>query len=257
MKPVDATANTRLLARAQAGSYEASLFRRRGIAAPVHKVQISVTLRKTAAVATIALAALSGCKRTGELDVTQGVGISAVRSACPVAGVPAGTGDITLFDPAGSTDAKAIDVVATLTNVRANCVEGTDTINSTISFDVQARRNRTDAARTVTLPYFVSVVRGGTQVVSKRVGQVTLNFAAGEARASAQGQGTAVVDRAAATLPQETRDQINRRRKPGDQDAAIDPLSDPAVRQAVLAATFEALVGFQLTDAQLRYNVTR
>ena len=41
------------------------------------------------------------------------------------------------------------------------------------------------------------------------------------------------------------------------RDAAIDPLSDPAVRQAVLSATFEALVGFQLTDAQLRYNVTR
>jgi hypothetical protein len=227
----------------------------------LHKVQISVTLRKTAAVATIApvlaLVALSGCKRTGELDVTSGVGISAVRSACPVAGVPAGTGDITLFDPPASTDAKAIDVVATLTNVRASCVEGTDTINSTVSFDVQARRNRTDAARVVTLPYFVTVVRGGTQVVSKRIGQITLNFAAGEARASAQGQGTAIVDRAAATLPQETRDQINRRRKPGDQDAAIDPLSDPAVRQAVLAATFEALVGFQLTDAQLRYNVTR
>jgi len=216
-----------------------------------------VTLRKTAVVAAIVLAGLSGCKRTGELDVTQGVGISAVRSACPVAGVPAGTGDITLFDPPASREAKAIDVVATLTNLRANCAEGTDTINSTLTFDVQARRNTTQGARTVTLPYFVSVVRGGTQVVSKRLGQVTLNFADGQARAQAQGQGSAIVDRAAATLPQETRDQINRRRKPGDQDAAVDPLSDPAVRQAVLAATFEALVGFQLTDEQLKYNVTR
>lgn len=216
-----------------------------------------MTLRKTAVVAAIALAGLSGCKRTGELDVTQGVGISAVRSACPVAGVPAGTGDITLFDPPASREAKAIDVVATLTNLRANCAEGSDTINSTLTFDVQARRNNTQGARTVTLPYFVSVVRGGTQVVSKRLGQVTLNFADGQARAQAQGQGSAIVDRAAATLPQETRDQINRRRKPGDQDAAIDPLSDPAVRQAVLAATFEALVGFQLTDEQLKYNVTR
>ena len=37
----------------------------------------------------------------------------------------------------------------------------------------------------------------------------------------------------------------------------MDPLSDPAVRQAVLSATFEALVGFQLTEDQLKYNVTR
>ncbi|MBD8678108.1 hypothetical protein [Sphingomonas sp. CFBP 13720] len=201
--------------------------------------------------------ALGGCQRTGELDVTQGVGISAVRSACPVAGVPAGTGDITLFDPAGSREASAIDVTATLTNVRANCVEGSDVLTSTISFDVQARRVRTDAARQVTLPYFITVVRGGTQIVSKRIGQVTLDFPAGAARASAQGQGTAIVDRSAATLPRETREQITRRRKAGDQDAAVDPLSDPAVRQAVLAATFEAMVGFQLTDDQLKYNVTR
>ncbi|PXA92135.1 hypothetical protein DMC47_24285 [Nostoc sp. 3335mG] len=216
-----------------------------------------MTLRKTAALAAVAVLALGGCKRTGELDVTQGVGISAVRSACPVAGVPVGTGDITLFDPPASREAKAIDVVATLTNVRATCAEGGDTITSSLTFDVQARRNNTQGARTVTLPYFVTVVRGGTQVVSKRLGQVTLSFADGAARAQAQGQGTAIVDRAAATLSQEARNQINRRRKPGDQDAAVDPLSDPAVRQAVLAASFEALVGFQLTDEQLKYNVTR
>ncbi len=227
------------------------------MAAPVQKVSCSVTLRFSATAALVAILALGGCKRTGELDVTQGVGISAVRSACPVVGVPTGTGDITLFDPATSRDASAIDIVATLTNVRDNCTEGSDTLNSAITFDVQARRTRTDGARQVTLPYFITVVRGGTQVVSKRLGQVTLNFAAGEARASAQGQGTAIVDRSAATLPKETRDQILRRRRAGDQDAAVDPLSDPKVRQAVLAATFEALVGFQMTDEQLRYNVTR
>ena len=40
-------------------------------------------------------------------------------------------------------------------------------------------------------------------------------------------------------------------------DAAVDPMSDPAVREAVTRATFEHLVGFQLTQDQLRYNVTR
>jgi hypothetical protein len=46
-------------------------------------------------------------------------------------------------------------------------------------------------------------------------------------------------------------------RKPGDADAAVDPLSEPTVRAAVARATYEHLVGFQLTPDQLRYNATR
>jgi hypothetical protein len=34
-------------------------------------------------------------------------------------------------------------------------------------------------------------------------------------------------------------------------------MTDPAIRSAVANATFEHLVGFQLTEQQLRYNVTR
>ena len=43
----------------------------------------------------------------------------------------------------------------------------------------------------------------------------------------------------------------------GDPDAAIDPLADPTVREAVRRASFELLVGFQLTEQQLAYNATR
>jgi len=50
---------------------------------------------------------------------------------------------------------------------------------------------------------------------------------------------------------------LTRPRKVGDPDAAIDPLADPAVRDAVAKATFQHLVGFQLTADQLRYNATR
>ena len=46
-------------------------------------------------------------------------------------------------------------------------------------------------------------------------------------------------------------------RKAGDVDAALDPMADPQVRAAVQAATFEMLVGFQLTEEQLAYNATR
>ncbi|WP_443025996.1 MULTISPECIES: hypothetical protein [unclassified Sphingomonas] len=213
--------------------------------------------RPIALCALTAMLVLGGCRRTGDLEVEGGVGVTAVRSACPIAAVPAGTGDITLFNPAGSTDSRAIDVTAIITNVRAECGQTGNEIVSRLTFDVQGSRQNADGARDVTLPYFVSVVRGGTQVVSKRVGSVTLRFAPGEARTTAKGDGTAVIDAAAATLPDEVRAELTRRRRAGDQDAAIDPLSTPAVRQAVLSATFEALVGFQLTEAQLRYNVTR
>jgi len=40
-------------------------------------------------------------------------------------------------------------------------------------------------------------------------------------------------------------------------DAALDPLADPDIRAAVQKASFELLVGFQLTDEQLKYNATR
>ena len=85
----------------------------------------------------------------------------------------------------------------------------------------------------------------------------TSNVSPGQLRGSAKGTATTSISRAAATLPPEVRERLNRRRRAGDQDAAMDPLADPAIRQSVVSATFEALVGFQLTDDQLKYNVTR
>jgi hypothetical protein len=198
---------------------------------------------------------VAGCARTGEIDATGG--ITAVRSSCPVVGLAAGTGDITLFDPPASQDASALDVTATMTNVRGSCNETGDQIVTTVSFDVQASRIRTDGARDVQLPFYIAIVRGGTQVTAKRIATVSVHFDAGQRRAQASGQGTTSIARAAATLPQEIRDRLTRRRKAGDEDAATDPLTQPEVRRAVLSASFEALVGFQLTDAQLKYNVTR
>jgi hypothetical protein len=118
---------------------------------------------------------------------------------------------------------------------------------------------RSDArgARAVSLPYFVTVLRGGETIISKRVGTVTLNFADGQERAQAHATGSATIDRAEATLPEEIRRRITRRRKAGEADAAVDPLTEPDVRAAVQRATFEVLVGFQLDQDQLAYNATR
>ena len=197
---------------------------------------------------------LAGCSSDGQLTDT---GIIVTRSACPAVAIPAGTGDITLFNPASSRDASAIDVVANITNVRATCDESGAQIVTNITFDIQAQRRDTSGAREVVLPYFATVVRSGTNVVSKSLSNVGLRFADGQLRAAATGTATGRIDASAAALPEEVRRQVTRRRKPGDADAAIDPMADPAVRAAVQNASFEILVGFQLTDEQLRYNATK
>lgn len=211
---------------------------------------------KASFLAPVALALiLGGCARTGEIDASGG--ITAVRSACPVVGVAAGTGDITLFKTPGATDERSIDLVANLTNVRGNCADAGSDIVTTVNFDIEARRTDTAAARDVVLPYYIAIVRGGTNVVAKRVGRVNVHFDAGQARGQVAGEASTTISRAAATLPDDVREKLTRRRKAGDEDAAVDPLTNPEVRQAVASASFEALVGFQLTDAQLRYNATR
>ena len=208
--------------------------------------------------ATIAAAALlSGCAKNGELDETGGVRMT--RSICPAVAVPAYTGDITVFDPPASRDARAIDVIANLTNVRSTCDEAAGGAEVAVSatFTVNARRSNAQGARDVVLPYFASVVQGGRVVVSKSVSRVQIHFNDGEVRATTTGAATASVSRAAATLPEDIRQRITRKRKAGDADASIDPMADPEVRAAVLRVSFEFLIGFQLTADQLQYNATR
>jgi hypothetical protein len=216
-----------------------------------------MTARKALFAATVAAAALAGCAKEGDIVVEQGVGITALRSVCPAVGVPDFTGNVTLFNPADARTSDAIDVTAALTNVRSQCNDTGAEVFSTATFDVLAQRRDTRGARTVTLPYYSTVVRGGSAVVAKRVGQVTLNFADGQDRAVASGTAGAVISREAATLPEDIRRRITQRRRAGQADAAIDPLTQPDVRAALARASFELLIGFQLSDDQLAYNATR
>lgn len=208
------------------------------------------------ALAVCATAALAGCKSKGDIVVEEGIGITALRTTCPAVGVPDYTGDVTLFNGNAHT-ANAMELAAAITNLRVSCNDTGAEVYSVASFDVVARRYNTQAPASVTLPYFTTVVRGGTAVESKRIGTVTLNFAAGQERAQASAQAAAYVNRAEATLSKEMRDRITRRRKSGEADAAIDPLTEPEVKAALARASFEMLVGFQLTREQLAYNATR
>ncbi|MGQ0588226.1 MAG: hypothetical protein ACT4N8_01670 [Sphingosinicella sp.] len=207
-----------------------------------------------AAVAAFATLGLIGCAREG--DIYQ-AGILTSYTACPPVAIPAPAGDVTLFNPATSRDASAIDVVAQITNLRGTCNEAGEYIVTTATFEVHAQRRDASGAREVVLPYFATVVHSGTSIVAKRVSRVAVRFEDGQHRASASAAATSQVLRSAATLPEDIRREITRQRRPGDPAAAVDPLSDPAVPAAVDRARFELLIGFELTEDQLRYNATR
>ena len=210
--------------------------------------------KSKAAVAVLLTLGLLGCARQGDIYQT---GILTTYTACPAVAIPAPAGDITLFDPPASRDSAAIDVVATITNVRHTCDESGEYIVTNATFDVHAQRRDNRGAREVVVPYFATVVQGGENVVAKKVSRVGLRFEDGQYRASSSGTATAQVLRSAATLPEDIRRQITRDRRAGDPQAALDPLADPAVRAAVLRARFELMLGFDLDAEQLRYNATR
>ena len=207
-----------------------------------------------AAAAVLLTLGLLGCAREGDIYQT---GILTSYTACPAVAIPAPAGDLTLFNPPASRDANAIDVVATLTNLRSTCDESGEYIVTNASFEIQAQRRDNRGAREVTLPYFATVVQGNGNVVAKKVSRVGIHFEDGQYRASTTGAATSQVLRSAATLPDDIRDQITRERRAGDPEAALDPMADPAVRAAVDRAHFEVLVGFELDVEQLRYNATR
>ncbi|HEV7661623.1 MAG TPA: hypothetical protein VGO55_17420 [Allosphingosinicella sp.] len=210
-------------------------------------------MSKAAAAALLSFVLL-GCAREGDIQQT---GILTSYTACPPVAIIAPAGDVTMFNPADSRDARAIDVVAHITNVRSTCTEAGEHIVTEASFEVQASRRDNRGARDVALPYFATVVQGNANVVAKRVRQVNLHFADGQYRAVTTGAASSRLLRSAATLPEDIRRQITRERRAGDPNAAVDPMADPAVRAAVDRAHFELLLGFELTPDQLRYNATR
>lgn len=204
--------------------------------------------------------ALGACARGGgELVVDDSVGVTALRSPCPLVAVPEMTGDITLFNDPTRRDAGAVALTAAITNVRSTCNDAAkaDRLTTEVTFDVLARRTDTQGARHVELPYFSVVMRGGNVVVAKRLGTIALDFADGQDRASAQGRAGSSVDRGEATLPAEIRRRLTQKRRAGEADAAIDPLAQPEVKAALAKASFELLVGFQLSNDQLAYNARR
>ena len=220
----------------------------------------SVTIRpRLLALAVTLPLVVAGCAKDNDVTAIGGsFGKSTKRNTCPAVAIPAETGDVTLFDPPASRDARAIDIVATVADLRGQCTDdGASDLRTTATFRVDARRSSASGARDVTLPYFAVVVRGGDQVVSKSQSQVLVHFDDGKLTASTTARADSTISRAETGLPEAVRDKLNRKRKAKDEDASIDPMTDPQVRAALSRASFELLVGFQLTNEQLAYNATR
>lgn len=185
------------------------------------------------------------------------------RSPCPAAAIPYHVGQVTRFDPPQSRDADAIDFVAQIVELKPNCFESEAMLTTEVAFAVTAVRRAGQGgqaalpAREVYLPVFVSLVQGGNVLVAKQLTGVNVRFEAGQLRGAGAGTVRADVARSATMPPPEVQERITRERKPNDPDALVDPLSDPLVRAAIRAASFEVLLGFQLDDAALAYNVAK
>jgi hypothetical protein len=197
---------------------------------------------------------LAGC---ADKQFDDAGGLKVVRSTCPAVAIPAYTGDITLFSPAQSHDARAFDVSATITNMRTRCDQSGAIVKADVDFDVIARRSSASGARDLVLPYFVTVMRGGTRIMSKQESRVSIHFDDGQLRGTGRGVGGAEIQKALASLPPTVFARLNRKRKATDSDASIDPMADPQVRATVNQANFELLIGFALNEDQLAYNATR
>ena len=79
-------------------------------------------------------------------------------------------------------------------------------------------------------------------MVAKRVGRVNLHFDPGQARAQVDGAATTLVSRAAATLPEDIRRQITRKRKAGEslEEPRDTRYDEPSERAEVERKAFDA-----------------
>jgi len=179
------------------------------------------------------------------------------RSPCPAVAIPLYVGSYTRFDPPQSRNADAIAFSAQLFDVKGSCLDEAETLTTTVSFKVSAQRRRAGPPMDATVPLFVALVQGGNVLVSKQLTAVQLHFADGQLRTEGVGGARAEVARSATALPPEVQQKIAKKRQADEADALTDPMSDPQVRAALRAASFEVLVGFQLSDADLAYNIAK
>ena len=141
-------------------------------------------------------------------------------SRCPAVAVVGETGTLTRFNGSGRTDEDVV-FTASISDVAVSCEEG-DAVTSAIGFYVSAHSDGRMVNETISLPYFVAVLKDNSEVVTKRVYDVTLDF---------DENGYAV-----------SREVLNQ----------LIPTIDQARRY-----NYELLIGFQLTVDDVAFNMER
>lgn len=95
-------------------------------------------------------------------------------SRCPAVAVVGDTGTLTRFDGDGRT-ADDVMFTASINDVNVTCSEA-DSVSSAVSFYIAAESDGKIVNETVTLPYFVAVLKDNSEIVTKRIFDVTLRF---------------------------------------------------------------------------------
>ncbi len=174
---------------------------------------------------------LAACNTAKPLEVR--------RTSCPAIAVPKHTGTLTRFAQAGRFDTQDVQLVASIGQLDSNCVETDDGVRTAVSFNIVATRPAKGPAAAAQLPFFVTVVKDGETLIAKQVYGASLSFADGAA-SSSQSQ---VVTVATPKIPLPPKPKKNNE---------IDEFAPPPK-----PAVYELLVGFQLSDSEVVYNITK
>lgn len=187
-------------------------------------------------VAVLGLAGLAAC---------QGNPLQITRSYCPAVSILRYAETATFLKPGAVVGtADALDMTAQFSQAVGDCKPEKGRLVVPTHVRVTAVRRDATAERTVELPLFVAVTRNNEAVLSKQVIPVQMRFAAGARQAEATASYTAVVNeaaarKAAAPLQATARDNDGRR----------------IVEARVTAAPYEVVWGFQLSNADVAYNL--
>lgn len=95
-------------------------------------------------------------------------------SRCLAAAVVGDLGTWTRFAGEGTTTGD-VEFTASIMDVESRCEEASD-VRSEVAFFIGAQSGPALASQVVTVPYFVAVLKDNSQIVSKRVFNVTLQF---------------------------------------------------------------------------------
>lgn len=143
-------------------------------------------------------------------------------SHCPALSVLGDVGTVTRFVGNGR-DTDDVAYTATISSALQSCTENDDGIETIVEFDIIATSGAALTSREVTLEYFVAEMKDNSQLVSKKIFDVTLNFNASTGTAASH--------------------QVIK---------SIIPTLEQAKRY-----DYETILGFQLTNDEAAYNIAR